>query len=104
MAKKSADQGVGIAPLTDRIVIRQSDVKEEIRGGIILPDTAQEKPQEGEVIAGGPGRIADDGTRIAPTVKKGDLVLYSKYAGTEYKAGEDELLIIRESDVLATIG
>ena len=103
MAKKTA-KGVGIAPLADRIVVRPSEAKEEMRGGIILPDTAKEKPQEGEIVAAGPGRVTDDGERVAMTVKVGDVVLYSKYAGTEYKDGENELLIIRESDVLATIG
>ncbi len=103
MATKKA-KGVGISPLADRIVIRPSEAKEEMRGGIILPDTAKEKPQEGEVVAAGPGRVNEDGERVAMTVKVGDVVLYSKYAGTEYKDGDDELLIVRENDVLATIG
>ena len=103
MATKTK-KGVGITPLADRIVVRPSEAKEEMRGGIILPDTAKEKPQEGEIVAAGPGRVTDDGERVAMTVKVGDVVLYSKYAGTEYKDGDDELLIIRESDVLATIG
>ena len=103
MATKKA-KGVGISPLADRIVIRPSEAKEEMRGGIILPDTAKEKPQEGEVVAAGPGRVSEDGERVAMTVKVGDVVLYSKYAGTEYKDGDDELLIVRENDVLATIG
>jgi len=103
VATKKA-KGVGISPLADRIVIRPSEAKEEMRGGIILPDTAKEKPQEGEVVAAGPGRVNEDGERVAMTVKVGDVVLYSKYAGTEYKDGDDELLIVRENDVLATIG
>ena len=103
MATKTAKKS-GITPLADRIVIRPNEAKEEMRGGIIVPDTAKEKPQEGEVVAAGPGRVNDDGERVAMTVKVGDVVLYSKYAGTEYKDGDDELLIVRESDVLAKIG
>ena len=103
MATKTAKKS-GITPLADRIVIRPNEAKEEMRGGIIVPDTVKEKPQEGEVVAAGPGRVNDDGERVAMTVKVGDVVLYSKYAGTEYKDGDDELLIVRESDVLATIG
>ncbi len=103
MATKTAKKS-GITPLADRIVIRPNEAKEEMRGGIIVPDTAKEKPQEGEVVAAGPGRVNDDGERLAMTVKVGDVVLYSKYAGTEYKDGDDELLIVRESDVLAKIG
>ena len=103
MATKTAKKS-GITPLADRIVIRPNEAKEEMRGGIIVPDTVKEKPQEGEVVAAGPGRVNEDGERVAMTVKVGDVVLYSKYAGTEYKDGDDELLIVRESDVLATIG
>ena len=103
MATKTAKKS-GITPLADRIVIRPNEAKEEMRGGIIVPDTVKEKPQEGEVVAAGPGRVNEDGERVAMTVKVGDMVLYSKYAGTEYKDGDDELLIVRESDVLATIG
>ena len=103
MATKTAKKS-GITPLADRIVIRPNEAKEEMRGGIIVPDTVKEKPQEGEGVAAGPGRVNEDGERVAMTVKVGDVVLYSKYAGTEYKDGDDELLIVRESDVLATIG
>ena len=103
MATKTAKKS-GITPLADRVVIRPNEAKEEMRGGIIVPDTVKEKPQEGEVVAAGPGRVNEDGERVAMTVKVGDVVLYSKYAGTEYKDGDDELLIVRESDVLATIG
>ena len=99
MGTKKA-KGVGISPLADRIVIRPSEAKEEMRGGIILPDTAKEKPQEGEVVAAGPGRVNEDGERVAMTVKVGDVVLYSKYAGTEYKEGEVEYLVLREDDIL----
>ena len=97
MAKK-------IQPLADRVVVKPADAKEEIRGGIILPDTAKEKPQEGEVLAVGPGRVTDDGKRIAMDVKVGDRVIYSKYGGTEIKDGSDEVLILRESDILAKVG
>ena len=90
-------------PLGDRIVVRPIKREETTKGGIILPDTAKEKPQEGEVIAVGPGRLADDGTRIEMEVKKGDKVMYAKYAGTEIKLDDEELLILRESDVLARV-
>lgn len=90
-----------LQPLGDRIVVRPIEREEVSKGGIILPDTAKEKPQEGEIIAVGPGRLADDGRRVEMEVKKGDSVLYAKYAGTEVKLGDEELLIIRESDVLA---
>ena len=91
------------APLGDRVVVKPAEGKEEIRGGIILPDTAKEKPQEGEVIAIGPGRVTDDGKRIAMEIKVGDRVLYAKYGGTEVKEGGQEYLILRESDVLAKV-
>jgi len=77
--------------------------EEVTKGGIILPDTAKEKPQRGEIIAVGPGRLGDDGKRIVMDVKKGDKVLYSKYAGTEIKIDDDELLVLRESDILAKL-
>ena len=91
-------------PLGERIVIKPMEQETQTRGGILLPDTAKEKPQEGEVIAVGPGRIADDGSRIAMELTIGDKVIYSKYAGTEYEDGDEEYLIMRESDVLAKIG
>jgi chaperonin GroES len=76
--------------------------REEVtKGGIVLPDTAKEKPQEGEVLAVGPGRMSDDGVRIPMDIKKGDVVLYSKYGGTEVKVEDEELIILRESDILA---
>lgn len=92
-----------IEPLGDRVVIKPTPKEEVSKGGIFLPDTAKEKPQEGKIIAVGPGRLTDDGTRIAMEVKKGDKVIYSKYAGTEFKLGDDELIIMRESDILAKI-
>jgi chaperonin GroES len=86
------------------VVVKPAEAKEEIRGGIILPDTAKEKPQEGEVIAVGPGRVTDDGKRIAMDLKVGDRVIYSKYGGTEIKDAGTEVLILRESDILAKVG
>ena len=90
-------------PMGERVVVKPSEGEQTTKGGIFLPDTAKEKPQEGEVIAVGPGRVSDDGTRIAMDVAKGDRVIYSKFAGTEYKDGEDEYLILRESDILAKL-
>jgi chaperonin GroES len=90
-------------PLGERLIIKPIEQEQQTRGGIYLPDTAKEKPQEGEVIAVGQGRVTDDGTRIPMELAVGDRVIYSKYAGTEYKDGEDEYLIMRESDVLAKI-
>ncbi len=88
-------------PLGDRVVIKPLDEEEVTKSGLVLPDTAKEKPQEGEIIAVGPGRVADDGNRIKMEVKKGDRVVYSKYAGTEFKEDDEEYLIVRESDILA---
>ncbi len=90
-------------PMGERVVVKPSEGEQTTKGGIFLPDTAKEKPQEGEVIAVGPGRVSDDGTRIAMDVAKGDRVIYSKFAGTEYKDGDDEYLILRESDILAKL-
>ncbi len=90
-------------PLGERIIIKPIEQEQTTRGGIYLPDTAKEKPQEGEVIAVGPGRATDDGNRMPMELGVGDRVIYSKFAGTEYKDGDDEYLIMRESDVLAKI-
>jgi len=90
-----------IEPLGDRVVIRPTPKEEMSKGGIVLPDTAKEKPQEGEIIAVGPGRMTEDGKRMAMEVKKGDKIIYSKYAGTEFKLDDEELVIMRESDILA---
>lgn len=90
-----------LQPLGDRVVIKTIEREEVTKGGIVLPDTAKEKPQEGEVIAVGPGRLSDDGKRIALEVKVGDTIIYAKYAGTEIKIDNEELIIIRESDILA---
>jgi chaperonin GroES len=90
-----------IEPLGDRVVIKPTAKEEVSKGGIVLPDTAKEKPQEGKIIAVGPGRLTEDGKRIAMEVKKGDTVIYSKYAGTEFKLDDEELVIMREGDILA---
>ena len=96
-----AAKSVKLEPLADRMVVRPIEREEVTKGGIVLPDTAKEKPQEGEVLAVGPGRMSDDGVRIPMDIKKGDVVLYSKYGGTEIKVEDEELIILRESDILA---
>ncbi len=90
-----------IEPLQDRIVIKASPKEEVSKGGIVLPDTATEKSQEGKILAVGPGKLSEDGKRIAMEVKVGDNVIYSKYAGTEFKLDDEEVVIMRESDILA---
>jgi chaperonin GroES len=92
---------VKLQPLGDRIVVKPIEREEVTKGGIVLPDTAKEKPQEGKVLAAGPGRVCEDGKRIAMDVKVGDVVLYVKYGGTEVKIDGEELMILRESDILA---
>jgi len=93
-----------LKPLGDRLVIKPIEQEETTAGGILLPETAKEKPQEGEVMAAGPGKLDDDGNRVAMEVKVGDRVLYAKYAGTEIKLeGDEKVLILKESDVLALI-
>ncbi len=92
-----------LKPLGDRVVVKPKGKEETTRGGIVLPDTASEKPQQGEVISVGPGRVLDNGKRVELDVKAGDTVLFAKYAGTEFKLDDDELLILRESDVLAVL-
>jgi len=92
---------VKLEPLGDRVVVKPKPKEEVTKGGIVLPDTVKEKPQEGEVIAVGPGRMTDDGKRLAMDVKVGDIVIYAKYGGTEIKEGDEELIILRESDILA---
>lgn len=91
-------------PLSDRVVIEPSEEDvEQSPGGIYIPDTAKEKPQKGSVVAVGPGRTSDDGTLVKMSVKKGEIVIYSKYAGTEYAENGTDYLIVRESDILATV-
>ena len=92
-----------LQPLGDRVVVKPSTREEVTKSGIVLPDTAKEKPQEGEVIAVGPGRVLDNGQRQQLEIKTGDKVLYAKYAGTEFKLDDDELLILSERDVLAVV-
>ncbi len=92
---------VTLKPTADRLVVKPIEQEEITKGGIFLPDTAKEKPQEGKVLAVGPGRLSDDGKRIPMDVKVGDVVIYSKYGGTELKSEGEEYMILRESDVLA---
>ena len=92
---------IKLQPLGDRVVVQPSEEEEVTKGGIILPDTAKEKPQRGVIIAVGPGRLDEEGKRIPMEVKKGDKVVYSKYAGSEIKQDDKEVLILRESDILA---
>ena len=92
---------VKLQPLADRLVVKPIEKEEVTKGGIVIPDTAKEKPQEGEILAVGPGRLSDDGKRIAMEVKVGDRVIYAKYGGTEIKVEDEELVILRESDILA---
>jgi chaperonin GroES len=90
-----------LVPLGDRVVIKPTPKEEVSKGGIVLPDTAKEKPQEGEIVAVGAGKLTDDGKRLPMDVSVGDTVIYSKYAGTEFKENGEELVIMRESDILA---
>jgi chaperonin GroES len=92
---------IKLQPLADRLVVKPIEREEVTKGGIVLPDTAKEKPQEGKVLAVGPGRLSEDGKRIAMDVKVGDVVIYTKYGGTEIKIDDEELVILRESDILA---
>ncbi|SFA53473.1 chaperonin GroES [Parageobacillus thermantarcticus] len=93
-----------LKPLGDRVVIEIIETEEKTASGIVLPDTAKEKPQEGKVVAVGKGRVLDNGERVAPEVEVGDRIIFSKYAGTEVKYDGKEYLILRESDILAVIG
>jgi len=92
---------IKLAPLADRLVVKPIESEEKTKGGLFLPDTAKEKPQEGKVLAVGPGKLTDDGKRIAMDVKVGDVVLYARYGGTEIKVEDEDLMILRESDLLA---
>ena len=92
-----------ITPLHDRVIVRRIEEGEQVRGGIIIPDTAKEKPQEGEVVAAGQGKYKEDGTRQALDVKPGDRVLFGKYSGSEIKIDGEELLIMREDEILGII-
>jgi chaperonin GroES len=92
-----------IKPLADRVVVMPLEETEQMKGGLYIPDTAKEKPQQGEVVAVGPGRMSEEGKRIEVELKIGDRVLYGKYSGTEVTVSDQEYLILRESDVLAVI-
>ena len=92
-----------LKPLQDRVLVKRVEEEERTKGGIIIPDTAKEKPIQGEVIAVGPGKVNDEGKEIKLSVKKGDRILFNKYAGTEIKVDGDELLVMREDDILAII-
>ena len=92
-----------LRPLGDRVVIQPIPREEMTKSGIVLPDTAKEKPQEGKIIAAGPGRLTDEGKREPMDVKEGDKVLYAKYAGTEFKVDGEELLIVSQKDILAIV-
>ena len=102
MAKATAS-ATKLRPLGDRVVVKPSAREEMTKSGIVLPDTAKEKPQEGSVLAVGPGAFDNDGKRIAIDVKKGDKVLYAKYAGTEFKIDDEDLLIVSQKDILAAV-
>lgn len=93
-----------LKPLGDRVVVKPAEAEEKTAGGIILPDTAQEKPVEGTIVAIGPGKVTDDGKLQKPEVKEGDKVLYGKYSGTEVTISGEEYLIMRESDIFGIIG
>ena len=101
MAK--AKTKVTVQPLADRVVVKPLEESEQMRGGLYIPDTAKEKPSQGEVIAVGPGKISDEGARLEMDVKVGDKVLYGKYSGTDVTLDGNEYLILRESDILAII-
>jgi chaperonin GroES len=94
---------LNLRPLSDRVVVKPLANEEVTKSGIVLPDTAKEKPQQGEVLSVGPGRTLDTGERVVPDVKAGDRVLFAKYSGTEFKLDQDELLILREADILAIV-
>ncbi|MEX0718720.1 MAG: co-chaperone GroES [Planctomycetaceae bacterium] len=103
MAKKSASSAAKtkLVPLGDRVVLRRAQAVEKTAGGIVLPDSAKDKPQEGRVVAVGDGHVKRDGTRVPLTLKEGDKVIFSSYAGEEINLGDEEYLLLRESDVLA---
>ena len=101
MANKTA---VNVEPLADRVVVSPLEEEEQMRGGLYIPDTAKEKPQSGEIVAVGPGKLSEEGVRIEPDVKVGQKVLYGKYSGTEVTVEGEDYLILRESDILAVLG
>ena len=95
---------MNVRPLHDRVIVKRVEEQEVVKGGIIIPDTAKEKPMEGEVIAAGPGKVMDDGKRAAMDVKAGDRILFGKYSGTEMKSDDEDYIIMREDEILAVIG
>ena len=103
MAETATKATANIRPLGDRVLVKSVERPEQTKSGLFLPDTAQEKPQEAVVLAVGPGKLLDNGTRTPIDLKPGDKVLYSKYSGTEIKQSEEDYLILRESDILAVI-
>jgi chaperonin GroES len=105
MAKKTSKSGGAgrLVPLGDRVVLKRADAETVTSGGIVLPDSAHDKPQRGEVVAIGDGYVKNDGTKVPLTVKEGDRVIFSSYGGEEISLGDDEYLLLRESDILAVI-
>ncbi len=95
---------MNVRPLSDRVLVKRLEEEETTKGGIIIPDTAKEKPQQGKVVAIGDGKLLDNGTRITPAVKVGEVVLFGKYAGTEIKVDGEEYLILREDDIFGVFG
>jgi chaperonin GroES len=104
MAKKAASksEGIRIVPLGDKVVVQREEAESTTAGGIVLPDSAKDKPRRGKVIAIGDGHVRDDGKKVPLTVKEGDQVIFSSYAGDEISVGDEEYLLLRESDILAT--
>ena len=102
-ARKAAPKAPKIRPLGEKVLVRRVEAEETTRGGIVLPDTAKEKPQKGTILAVGDGKLLDDGTRAKFQVKKGDTVLFASFAGTEIKIADEELILMDESDVLAIL-
>ena len=93
-----------VRPLHDRVLVKRIEEEETVKGSIIIPDTAKEKPMEGEIVAVGPGKMSDEGKRFAMDVKEGDRILFGKYAGTEIKIDDEDYVIMREEEILAVVG
>ncbi|WP_166825942.1 co-chaperone GroES [Thalassoroseus pseudoceratinae] len=103
MAKASSATKIKLVPLGERVVVKRAEAEETTAGGIVLPESAKDKPQRGEVVAVGEGYTKSDGTKVALTVKEGDKVIFSSYAGEEIEVGDDVLLLLREGDILCTL-
>ena len=103
MVSKEKKGARKLVPMGDRVVVKAIEREERTKGGIYIPDTAKERPQEGKVISVGPGRVTDDGQRVPMDIKEGDLVVYSKFAGTEFTEEDEELLILSERDILVKL-